>query len=81
MTRRIGKHKHSMPSLGSVLIETEEEHLYSTNKDGSIYEVAKGNTAQGTPNPWYHHQKRKLLLRYQKQLLEQSYDEEEQLSE
>jgi hypothetical protein len=25
---------------------------------------------QGTPNPWYQHQKRKLLLRYQKQLLE-----------
>lgn len=23
----------------------------------------------GTPNPWYEHQKRKLILKYQKQLL------------
>ena len=30
---------------------------------------------QGTPNPWYHHQKRKLLLRYQKQLLEQHFQD------
>ena len=26
-----------------------------------------------TPNPWYHHQKRKLLLRYKKHLLEKEY--------
>lgn len=26
-----------------------------------------------TPNPWYHHQKRKLVLRYQKHLLEKEY--------
>jgi len=30
---------------------------------------------QGTPNPWYHHQKRKLLLRYQKQVLEQHFED------
>lgn len=29
----------------------------------------------GTPNPWYHHQKRKLLLQYQKQLLEENFYE------
>lgn len=27
-----------------------------------------------TPNPWYQHQKRKLLLRYQKHLLEKEYE-------
>ena len=32
-----------------------------------------------TPNPWYHHQKRKLILRYQKHLLEQDYAQREQL--
>ena len=26
-----------------------------------------------TPNPWYHHQKRKLVLRYKKHLLEKEY--------
>ena len=33
---------------------------------------------QGTPNPWYQHQKRKLLLRYQKQLLERDFKKEEE---
>ncbi len=27
-----------------------------------------------TPNAWYHHLKRKLLLRYKKHLLEKEYD-------
>ena len=27
-----------------------------------------------TPNAWYHHQKRKLLLRYKKHLLEKEYN-------
>lgn len=33
-----------------------------------------------TPNPWYHHQKRKLVLRYQKHLLEQEYARQEHLA-
>jgi hypothetical protein len=28
---------------------------------------------QGTPNPWYQHQKRKLLMHYKKQLLEEEF--------
>lgn len=27
-----------------------------------------------TPNAWFHHQKRKLLLRYKKHLLEKQYN-------
>jgi hypothetical protein len=32
-----------------------------------------------TPNPFYHHQKRKLLLKFQKQLLEQSIVEQQNI--
>ena len=42
-------------------------------KDGA--ESSGSRERIGTPNPWYHHQKRKLLLQYQKQLLEESFYE------
>ena len=46
----------------------------STDSAGALGGVAGARQAQEerpeTPNRWYQHQKRKLLLRYQKHLLE-----------
>ena len=57
-------------------IENQLGHQASGDKKGGqaksdegIYPLAK-KTRPATPNPFYHHQKRKLMLKYQQQLLE-----------
>ena len=56
-----------------ILSELRKRPAYNNPEYGSIQE----NEKTATPNPFYHHQRKKLLMRYQKQLLEKDFEKQE----
>ena len=54
-----------------ILQDLRKRPAYNSAQYGSIEE----NEERATPNPFYHAQRKKLLMRYQKQLLEKDFEE------
>jgi len=57
-----------------ILSEIRKRPAYNNPLYGNIEE----NEKTATPNPFYHHQRKKLLMRYQKQLLEKDFENKEE---